>query len=224
MRTKIMYVVFMLVFITSAGIAQNSKTSLAILGGVNFQNFTGKDFNGNSLDNDLILGFHAGINAQIPIAPEFYFQPGLLFSTKGSENTEAGITSTYNLSYVEVPLNLVYKGALGSGFIMVGLGPYVAYGITGKSTHEGPGSIEVKRDVKFQNDVELDDSFTNTYIKPLDIGGNIFAGYEMASGIFIQLNSHLGLVKINPDDKRLPDGETSINNIGFGLSLGYRFL
>nr|MBS0037145.1 outer membrane beta-barrel protein [Saprospiraceae bacterium] len=128
MTMKIMYFVFIFIFTASVGIAQNSntgKTTFAILGGVNFQNFTGKDFHGSDLNNELVIGYHAGVNAQIPIVPEFYFQPGLLFSTKGAKNTAGGITNTYTVSYIELPLNLVYKGALGSGFVMVGLGPYV---------------------------------------------------------------------------------------------------
>lgn len=199
-----------------------SSTAFAVLGGVNLQNLNGKDYLGNKLENDMILGFHAGVNAQIPIAPEFYFQPGLLFSTKGAKNTDLGITSTYHLSYIELPLNLVYKGAVGSGYIMVGFGPYVGYGILGKATFEGGGAT-VESDIEFKNTLDSGDPFGTTYFKALDAGGNIFAGYETAGGLFFQLNTQFGMLQINPEDNRFPEGETIVKNTGFGLSLGYRF-
>lgn len=203
--------------------SEGAKTAFALLGGVNLQNINGKDFNGNTLENDLIIGFHAGVNAQIPIAPEFFFQPGLLFSTKGAQNTTAGIKSTFNLSYLELPLNLVYKGALGNGWVMLGFGPYVGYGIQGKVKIESDVTGEMETAIEFKNEVALTDPISQPYFKAFDAGANIFAGYEMAGGIFLQLNTQFGLLKINPEDLRFPDGESSLKNTGFGVSLGYRF-
>ena len=60
---------------TSAG-AQG--TAFGVRAGVNFQNINGKDANDDKLENDLITAFHAGVQVDIPIAPQFYFQPGLL--------------------------------------------------------------------------------------------------------------------------------------------------
>ena len=188
MKTKLISIALILMLSAPLAIAQstyNGKTSFAILGGVNLQNLNGKDIAGNKLENDMILGFHAGVNMQIPIAPEFYFQPGLLFSTKGAKN----LTSTYKLSYIELPLNFVYKGLLGNGFVMVGFGPYVGYAIT-----------------------------KGEEFKPFDAGGNVFAGYELAGGIFLQLNTQFGMLNIKDSSDK-----SSFKNTGFGLSIGYRF-
>ncbi len=200
----------------------DAKTSFGILGGVNFQNLTGTDAGGDKLTNDMVLGYHAGVNIQIPIVPQFYFQPGLLFSTKGAKNTYSSVTSTTKLSYIEMPLNLVYKGLLGNGYFMLGFGPYVGYGAGGKVTTEG-GDVALKTDVEFKNVVEVGDPLLVTYYKAFDIGGNIFAGYELSNGIFAQFNTQLGMVKINPEDKRITNDGSSVKNTGFGLSLGYRF-
>lgn len=205
-----------------AQITDKSSTSFGLIAGVNFQNLTGEDAEGRNLENEMIIGFHGGVNIQFPVAPEFFFQPGILFTTKGAKHTSDLVTSTYNFSYLEVPLNLVYKGYLGNGFVFLGLGPYIAYGIGGKATHKTDlGTLE--SDIEFMNVVEMDDPLTVTYIKTLDAGGNIFAGYEIASGISLQLNAQLGMIKINPEDKRITDDRTSLKNTGFGLSLGYRF-
>jgi len=129
----------------------------------------------------------------------------LMFAIKGAKNTYtifgAEFTDQTKINYIEMPLNLVYKGALGNGFVMIGFGPYLAYGISGKQIFEG-NSLTFER---------------GTGYKAFDAGGNIFAGYEMASGIFLQLDTQFGMLNINPDDN------TPTKNTGFGLSLGYRF-
>jgi hypothetical protein len=169
----------------------------------------------------LLIGYHAGVNIQIPVAPEFYFQPGLMFSTKGAESVSL-LTPTYKLSYVELPLNFVYKGQVGNGYFMVGVGPYVAYGIGGKAIYE-VGSVKSESDVTFKNEVVLGDPLMAVYVKPFDAGGNIFFGYELAGGLFMQLNAQLGMLDIKPDHYLNPDDSSTLKNTGYGVSLGYRF-
>lgn len=208
MKTRLLTIALILILSAPLAVAQmgdKGRTSFAVLGGVNFQNLNGELSTGDKLKNDMLLGFHAGVNLQIPLAPQFYFQPGLMFAVKGAKNTTsifgAVFTDETKINYIEIPLNLVYKGAMGSGFVMVGFGPYVAYGISGKQVIEG-SSFTFERGVDY-------DAF--------DAGGNIFVGYEMASGIFLQLETQLGMLNINTEDKPIT------KNTGFGLSLGYRF-
>jgi hypothetical protein len=225
MKTRLFSLIVILILTASFAMAQSAdkgKISFSVRGGVNLQNLNGKDANGDKLTNDLIIGYHAGVNVQIPIAPTFFFQPGLLFSAKGAKNSNDELTSTYRLSYVEMPLNVVFKALLGSGYFMIGFGPYIGYGIGGKVKTEG-GSTSIKTDIEFKSVVEVGDPLTVTYFKAFDAGGNIFAGYETASGIFFQLNTQLGMLKINPEDRRISDDKSSVKNTGFGLSFGFRF-
>jgi hypothetical protein len=174
------------------------------------QNLNGKDMSGNKLENDMIIGYHAGVNAQIPVAPEFYFQPGLMFKHKRGKNIDP-VKHHIKLSYVELPLNFVYKALVGNGYFMLGFGPYVAYGIGGKN-------------IEFKKVIESGDSNAVEYFKPFDAGANLFFGYELLSGIFVQLNTQLGLLDIHPEDNRITNVDnTSVRNTGYGISLGYRF-
>lgn len=226
MKTKLISLILIFtltIFLAEAQSGSGGKTSFAILGGVNLQNLNGKNMNGDKLENDMIIGYHAGVNIQFPVAPEFYFQPGLMFSTKGAENTESSLTSTYKLSYVELPLNFVYKGQVGNGYFMLGFGPYIAFAIDGKAILEG-GSVTVEKDIEFKKVVEAGDDPLAVYINPLDAGANLFFGFELPAGLFLQLNTQLGLLDINPEDKRiLGDNKSLLKNTGYGLSLGYRF-
>ena len=215
---------FGLILMLSAPIAMaqstdKGKISFAILGGVNFQNLNGKDAAGDRLKNGLIIGYHAGVNIQIPVVPQFFFQPGLLYSLKGAKITEGSESYKDKISYIELPLNFVYKALLGKGYFLLGFGPYIGYAIGGKTIPESGSATEIE----FNKVVETGDPETVKYYKRFDAGGNIFAGYELASGIFLQLNTQLGMLKINPEDKRISDDKSSVKNTGFGLSIGYRF-
>ncbi|HER10084.1 MAG TPA: PorT family protein [Bacteroides sp.] len=225
MKTRLLITALILALATPLAFTQSmdrGKISFAVLGGINLQNLNGKDAVGDKLVNDLILGYHGGVNTQIHFAPNIYFQPGLLIATKGTNDPVASVTKKYKLSYIELPLNLVYKAILGNGSILIGFGPYLAYGIGGKVITED-GSETIESDLEFKNVVETGDPLTTAYFKPFDFGGNIFAGYELASGLFGQLNTQIGMVKINPEDRRISNDKSSVKNTGFGLSIGYRF-
>jgi hypothetical protein len=187
---------------------QTEKTTFDVRAGINFQNVTGEDASGNKPDNKLKTGFHVGVDAEIPIAPEFYFAPGLLFSTKGAK----GINSqSLNFNYLELPLNFLYKGTLGTGKLRLGLGPYIALGLGGKYK-----SSTSEVDVKFKSKADANSSAV--FYKPIDAGANLLAGYEFSNNFFAQLNAQLGLVNLNAYDNN-----AKWKNTGFGVSLGYRF-
>jgi hypothetical protein len=201
-------------------------TSFGLRGGVNFQNINGKDENGDKLENDILTGFNIGINAEIPVGIDFYFQPGLLYTRKGAKSEDVIFGQTINgkvkISYVELPLNFLYKPVLGKGHLLLGFGPYVALGLSGKVTYEGGGS-SLTSDIKFKNKVMNTDSDDFVYIRPLEAGVNLLAGYEFGNRVSFQLNTQLGLTKINPEYEGANDDKTSAKNTGFGFSLGFRF-
>ena len=223
MKNRIVSIALIFMLSVSFSNAQEkSKISIGVLGGLNYQNLNGKDLGGDKLENDMLMGFHGGINIQIPIAPEFYFQPGIIYSSKGAKNTSGSITSTTKLNYIEVPVNMLYKASLGKGFFMLGFGPYVGYGISG-NVKTVSGSVTLNRDVKFKSIVETGDNILTPYYKAFDAGANIFVGYEMANGLFLQLDTAFGMLNINPEYKILSADKSSTKNTGFGLSIGYRF-
>lgn len=202
------------------------KTSFGLRAGVNFQNINGKDENGNKLDNDMLTGFNAGLNIEIPVGTDFYFQPGLLYTMKGAKSTDVILGQTFNstvkISYVELPLNLLYKPLLGKGHLLLGFGPYVAIGVSGNVTYTGSNTSR-SADIKFQNEVKITDPNNVVYLKPMDAGANLLFGYEFSNKVSFQLNTQLGMLKINPKYASMPNDQTAAKNTGFGFSLGYRF-
>jgi hypothetical protein len=203
MKTKILLAVI-IANVYSTTIFAQSKTTFGIRAGVNFQNLNGKDETGDKLDYKLKTGFNAGLNAEIPVGIDFYLQPGLLFSTKGAK-ADVG-DGQINLSYLELPVNFIYKPELGEGRMVLGFGPYAAYAINGKT--KNPDS-----------DIEFGDQPNE--LKRFDAGANLLAGYEFSNRLSFQLNAGLGLLRLNNRDT--DDNESSLTNTGFGVSLGYRF-
>ena len=193
-----------------------------ILGGGGMQTIAGKDYWGERLENKLKPGFHAGGNVMLSIFPDFWFQPGILFSVKGARQDiiTDDITKTVNLSYIEVPLYLLYRPQLGDGHLLFGLGPYGGYGVYGRERIKS-GTITTELIVKFLADAS-EQPTTYVYYRGLDAGVNALAGYEFYNGIFLQMNGQIGLLKVN-SDYGLPNDKTSKKNLGFGLSVGYRF-
>lgn len=223
MKSKNLFLIAVLVMFGFSTMAQQGEgLSFGLRGGVNFQNINGKDISGDKLENDLLTGFNAGVVVQIPVAPEFYFQPGLLFTTKGAKSDNfqgSGIAVELNPSYIELPLNLLYKPLLGKGHMLLGFGPYVAYGIGGKATL---GNDEF--DIEYVKDYSSALPY-GQYLKPLDYGANLFFGYELANGISAQLNTQFGLAEINAKNTNplYTNSEASFKNTGFGISIGYMF-
>lgn len=225
MKNRNLYLIAFLLMIGFSAMSQSEKISFGLKGGVNFQNINGKDANGDKLKFNMITGFNAGAVVQIPVAPEFYFQSGLLYTTKGAKAPKdflaTGSTRQYDLSYLELPLNLLYRPLLGKEHLLLGFGPYVAYGLGGKAKLVTPLGTN-KQDIVFTKEYSSVSPY-GQYFKRLDFGGNLFFGYELENGIFVQLNMQLGMAKINADNTTYPNDKTSFKNTGFGLSLGYMF-
>ncbi|PZR27949.1 MAG: PorT family protein [Citrobacter freundii] len=215
MKTKLLAVAT-LSLISFAASAQ-SKTSFGIVGGVNFQNITGDDATGSSMDNKLKVGFLAGVNAEIPVGIDFYLQPGVVYALKGAKAN--GTDTKINIGYVEVPVNFVYKPEVGTGRLILGVGPYIGFGVNGKIKGNG-----IDEDIKFKNTLTQAEAISgDPYLKRIDAGGNLLFGYEMSNHLSVQLNAQLGLVKINPKVENSVNDQSSWKNTGFGVSLGYRF-
>ncbi|WP_207514928.1 porin family protein [Longitalea luteola] len=200
------------------GAKAQETTTFGLRAGVNFQNINGKEFNGDDTENKLKTGFHVGVNAEIPIASEFYLQPGVLFTTKGAKSKDDDDIKV-NLSYIEVPINFLYKPALGTGKLLLGIGPYIAFAVGGKASDEDGE----ESDFKFKNEVSAAEYLQDPYARRIDAGGNFLVGYEFSNKFSAQLNAQLGMLKINPEIEGVSNDETKYKNTGFGISLGYRF-
>lgn len=231
MIRKLITIICLIILFSSPALTQqiwsdNHRVTFGIRAGFDMQNISGIDQSGNETNNSLTPGFNVGVTVEIPLAPSFYLKPGLLFSTKGAEKDQQRfgerVTGTLKTSYLELPVGLLYKPILGNGNLIVGFGPYFAIGVGGSADYESGGATE-SFDVRFQNTVETSDPDNAEYLRPMDAGANFIVGYEFENRLSFQVNAQLGLTDINPRYEELSNDETSLKNVGFGVSLGYRF-
>lgn len=228
MNTKIMALTIATTAFSFALHAQSKSTSssgdqsvsFGIRAGVNFTNINGKQYDNSDVNGKIKTGFNVGVNAEVPIGTDVFVQPGILFTTKGAKD-KSNDKIKYNISYIEIPINVIYKPELaGAGRLLLGVGPYIAFGVGGKYT----SSTGKDTDWKFKNSITATEYLSNLYLKRIDFGGNLLAGYELSSRLSVQLNAQLGLIKINPKIEGVTNDHTKWKNTGFGVSLGYRFM
>ena len=193
------------ILLTSSVFAQtqtspvSNNVQFGIKAGPLFSSITTKTAGSNSTSG-LITSLQAGIVADILLAPQFYFEPGLLFAGKGGIIN--GVKSS--ISYVEVPLDLMFKpqmgdaGAFGGGTFFLGLGPYFGNAIGGNNVVFGPNTGNLKR---------------------FDAGANFQAGYQLPMGLNFSLTTDLGLINIMTNG----DNNNGYHNTSFGFDIGYFF-
>ncbi len=227
-----------LIAITTLGAI--AQVSFGIQVGPNFA--MGKysaDFSGYpvTLTNDPKVGVFGGFLAEIPFGEKIAFRPELNFIQKGSKSgfSLAGFgspESKITLNYIEIPLNVVYKLPAGSGNFFFGLGPSLAFGLSGKDKRTDPndptdpdnnGTFDIKFDGKKSDDI-TDPNDNNIHLKRFDVGANIIAGYKLPMGVFFRVAYTHGLMDVDPNkDNAAPDERSSYKNRGVSIGVGYMF-
>lgn len=183
-----------------------------VVAGPNFSSATVKS-GGDKETSDLLIGVRAGITADLPLADEFFIGTGLLYAGKGGKNKDNSDFKT-TLSYLQLPILFTYKPQVGSGNLVLGVGPYLAYGLGGK--HKG-GIGNLTGDLK-----AFDDESGPYKLKRFDAGAGIQVGYELPQGVYFGLNTDLGLVNV-ASETSLGGQDFSWKNTSFGVSAGYKF-
>ncbi len=174
--------------------------------GLNLSKMTLKS-SGFSLDPKIIVGFHIGGIAEIPLANNFYLQPGILYSGKGTKFSISGDGMSSDMTikpgFIEVPVNAMYKFDMSPAKLFLFAGPYFAFGIGGKSESGGEST-----DIKFGSGSDND-------MKAFDLGLNIGAGVDIKN-FLISAQYGFGLTNLAPVTDN--DAEMKISVIGFSVA------
>lgn len=189
--------------------------------------------NDGDVDKAKVLGsFQVGISGDVKLAPGFYFQPGILFTGKGSK-TQSGspadanyYRATSNPYYVEVPLNLVFKTP-GKGIrFIAGAGPYLAVGVAGKNKVEGKFfgvSFNSEENIDWSNDdpstLGYEEGSGYGILKRFDYGLNALAGIE-SGNLVVSAGYGLGLAKLQSGSNSSADDKNK--HRVFSVTVGFK--
>ena len=181
------FILTLLVLITLFPFAKAQKASFGVTAGTTFSQVRLSD--NESKDNtNYLFGFSAGVTADLPLGKNFSFQPALQFLQKGGREKSDffgnDATITIRLNYLDLPLNFLYRAPGTNGHFVVGLGPSVSVGLSGKDKISSSDGTE-EEDIHFGSGSD--------HLKAFELGGNILMGYEWKSGFSVQANYNHGL-------------------------------
>jgi opacity protein-like surface antigen len=155
---------------------------------------------GNTFSSKALTGFQIGAYADIAFSENWSLVPELLYIQKGGKNEVLGNTLKFELSYLEVPVNVAYKLDLGGGSKLLFFGgAYLAYELDAKAKE---GGVSVDYD---------------EYTEDFDYGLNLGVGYQYKR-LSVKLQYSMGLADISKYD-----GLKIKNKECVSLSVGFSF-
>jgi hypothetical protein len=192
------------VAILTVGSAQ-AQFKFGARAGVNLTTFTG-----DVEDAKFKPGFQVGVVGDYSVSEVFAIQPGLVYAQQGCSTEESGAKFTANLNYIQLPVNAQYKLDLGGTKLLLQAGPYLGFGLGGKTKGKEDG-VSVSMDIKMG-------SGDDALLKAFDFGVGVGAGLQFGN-IQAALGYNIGLANIAPD---VEDSGTTKNS-GLALTLTYLF-
>ena len=207
-------------------------------------------------------GISVGASVEIPILKNLWINTGLYYTTTGTKlNFKQDMTKEWTgdkflheysakvtMHNLRIPIQASYRYNVNEKYqIQVNLGPYFAYGLTGKVSvkdeYDGNniGSFDltgnktfstspdfiISEDVLSRKDYKIlgeknISSYRSNYVKPFDAGIAFGAGFTYKKHYFAGFNYDGGLVNVN-GKRALPISNRSLKNHSFTLIVGYNF-
>lgn len=179
-------------------------------------------------DKKLKVGYQVGLTAEYAFTENFYLQSGVFFVTKGvkikgktgnSEN-EKSYSQSINLQYLQLPLLATFKLEMDTDIkAYFGVGPYIAYGIGGKSNTTNRYVDPTRAD-----EGDNLNSFGDNRMKELDFGFKYNVGLEFEKFLF-EWGYDFGLMNIERKNSKINSllNNKHFKNKGISLSVGYKF-
>lgn len=202
-----------------AGFAQ--LPTFGIKGGLNFAELQQTE-SGSTFTSSALTTFNAGVFVDLKFGA-ISLQPALNFIGEGgsvqmstfTHNPGGGsaiinYTDKTKLYYLQLPVNLVYHIPVIVGDIYFGAGPYIARGLSGKTTTTFQGDSQTQ-DLTFGN--------ADGDVKAMQYGADVIVGFKFKGGLLINANYDLGL----SNDAAGSENGTSKSRV-IGVSIGYCFL
>lgn len=213
-------------FISSYG----QKSFVMLRGGINFANVSVTN-NGRIDDANMLTSFQLGLVGNVHIAPFLSFQPGFVFTGKGSKTQSGDVSdatyfrSTSNPWYVEIPANFVFKTP-GPVKFFAGAGPYIAMGIAGKNKTDGKylgTSFHNEDNIQWSDDdpttLNYEEGSGFGIMKRFDYGVNGLIGIEAMKTV-VSLNYGLGLAKLQSGSNSSADDNNKHRVLS--LTIGFK--
>lgn len=218
MKTIYKFSAIALMSVLALNVSAQGLPKFGVEAGVNLSN---SSWDADPLDKKAKVGFQVGITADYAFTEEWHLQSGLSFTTKGAK-VEGRVVEddsmfdgkiTVNQSYLQLPIYAAYKLEVVPGTkIVFNAGPYLAYGIGGKTKVSGDVAI---LDQVATGSGKVDTFGSDGMLNRFDFGLGAGVGAEFGN-IVATIRYELGLTNVGKDD-------LDYKNRNAALTLGYRF-
>jgi len=125
---------------------------------------------------------------------------------------------TYRISYLELPMNLIFLSPLGKSKILFGVGPYISYALGGKFKMDIEHTIMANStdSLAFINFTSEEIRGTAYKGNRFDFGASIVAGIELRNGVVFDLNYTVGTKDILQDRYFVFPNRWRVFTVGIG--------
>ena len=156
-------------------------------------------------------GLH--LTAEKQLRNHLFLRTGVGLIGKGVVIFQSTQTSTITLSYIDLPINLVYKADMNTlGKFYIGAGPYFSYGMNGNIQYQ---------DLNTSSGEALAFGQNEDYVH-IDGGISFISGLELNNHLSFNLGYQLGLNNLATESQNL-GGTNTIKNRLFSIGLGLNF-
>ncbi|MBS1932484.1 MAG: PorT family protein [Bacteroidetes bacterium] len=196
---------FILLFLFFSSFVTAQKLQYGGELGINMSGAIVKDPGGDPKGTPL-PGFQLGAFGEYML-PSSHLAVGarLLYSYEGYKPDVFDTKATVRVSFIKIPLNLIYKGSDKNAKWSFGFGPYFAFGIGGHYQMEGDDKVKIN----FGSNPDKDD------LKRVDIGADLMAGYKVNDQIMIRAAFDFGLINyLTPGSSN----DASARALSFGIT------
>jgi len=229
MKIKILSVLLLSVVCLTS----NAQIQFGINAGVNMGKVTSK-YDGKKEEGiKSAIGFIVSGDVNIPLGESLMFQTGVQFESVKSKGDDESTSNPFpgftiketssnklSLNFINIPAKIYFKMPAGGGSFMIGAGPFLGIGISGKQKGNSRiettfgGNTTVTED---SYDEKVEYGSADTTMKRMNFGVGVNLAYVLANNMKISLFSNIGLSNLQNADKY------STKIMTFGLTLGYVF-
>jgi Outer membrane protein beta-barrel domain len=197
----------MLLLLLVSGLASGARSQdirWGVQGGLNLSGGIAKE-TGVVIKGDPALGYALGVLADIPLNnPKWSIRPALSFQHEAS-NADIFDNGTYiRVNYFNLPIDVVYHPDFAEKRWVFGLGPWFAYGLSGKYT-QGGATYKIDFGSSDLNDAHR-----------LDLGIDLMVGYQLKPGMMLTAKFDYGLKDVSAQSDFV-----TIYTRSFGVSFVY---
>ncbi len=168
--------------------------------------------------------WHVGAFARYTLNDKFSLQSSLTYITKGYRDYVRSAVVKYNDYYRANYLEFTPQAFFTPHKFMVGIGPYISYGLKGRWKQKGlvEGIDDTNGKIIFVNDLENsgNDITVGVYGKKIDFGGTLSVGFKVNNQFSLLFNGSRSLINIAPTDHGFKPNYVDYN---YNLNLGVQY-